>query len=1809
MAEFKLSRIRYKWRGEWLASTDYIPDDIIEYQGKSYVCLVQHTSDADFYTDLRFLNSDVPPAPAPKWLLMIDGYVWTGDWAVDHFYSVGNIVKYAGNVYLCVEEHTSASTVQGFETDIGAWTLHTNSEDWKNLWTPNTYYTLNDTIKYGGIVFRCIVPHTSAADYIDGIEPDLFLNKWQVVSFGQQWHSDWATNTRYHLNDIIKYGGIVYRCTEGHTSASTANEGLEQDLGKWTIVRLGIDFKGTWVGEVTGIPASPGVRYKLNDVVKYGPELWFCIGNHISTETFDPAYWEIFVPGFEYEYAWDVATIYQPGDVVNYGGYLYVSKTHNVGKKPSDPVNINDWDQLYLGTRIRGEYDRTAQYIVGDLVRRKGQLYVAIADSQGQDTDLPDDGSTIDSTYWELVVPGEKWEGVWLPATQYVIGDTVTWMSNVYRCLAIHTSRTSTRPDKDTANTYWTLYTAGTNSNRLKNIGDIKTYGLVADNNTYSTKELAIGINGDVLKVVAGEAQWSPLWESDKVYYVGTDGVDDLEHGTTLNSPWRTIRYATEHVTGTATIYVKHGTYDEVLPIRVPAFVAIVGDEIRGVIVRPAETKIPSTDVAKSIAALTYVKNIMPSIINLTPVSTLYSLVILQDTEGTAGSPAAVSAVQSLLDTITTIISNPGSSFSITGTNTPSVNTGVLDAITNIENNRAFIVQEAVAYIQAVNSGYTFNQEMCERDINSFIDAIKYDLLYTGNWKSVEAANYYCNAADGARNARQNMFLLRDGTGIRNMTLKGLSGEYTVANQYLTKRVTAGAFVSLDPGWGPDDSSAWVGTKSPYIQNVTNFGDKCVGLKVDGDLHNGGNQTIVANDFTQVLSDGIGAWVNGNGKSELVSVFTYYNYIGYLAENGGKIRATNGNNSYGTLGCVAEGSDINEEPITAVVNNKSYEAQLSSTLLHNGSIMKLFFSNAGLDYTNVNYTVTGSGADANLTGNEFRDGGVYEARIVDRGDSTALGGLQYLFNTNNAQQGDTEVIRLAASDSKTAAQYEGMRIFIEKGTGTGQYGYVACFDPISKDITVADERYESRAITQTVDTTNVITISSTQGLAADMKVVLSGTAFGGLQYGVVYYVKQVLSLTQIKLSATLGGGDLNVTDDTGTMDLHVVGWNQILPGHPMESTLDTTSVYYIEPRVTFSSPGFTTGSGSLSNSSQWKSVAYGNNTFVAVSPTALNTSTNGTSWSTGSIPAGDWRAVGFGNGTFVIVAASGTEALYSTNASSWTSTTIPAGEYRSVAYGDVVDTWVAVSANSAKAAYSVDGGQTWSAAILPEGAEWNSVAYGNGKFVAVGVSDSSLTQTAYSTDGVFWDAGSYIGGCEAVTFGNGRFVAIDGTSSTTSFISLDGINWTAGELPGAASSWKTVTYGGGLFLATITGSANAAVSTDGLFWEAVALGASSSWGSSVYGAGKFIVLSGVGSNSDVVRTVTTGAIAMARAMVVSGKVSEIAIWEPGSGYTSAPAITIYDPNATADVAIDVRTGNGVIANPTLTNAGQYYVSCDVTFTGNGYMDSYQIGKYLVVDELSRAPRPGDNMFINGINDYTYRVLNVEILGGTAPNLQAKLTFAKILGRAESPEHGELVTIRQNYSQVRITGHDFLDIGLGNFIQTNYPDTLNPNGTVLAPENEFGEFGGGRVFYTSTDQDGNFRVGELFAVEQASGTVTLSSDFFQLEGLEELVLGGIAVGGTGTVIREFSPDSTFVADSNNIIPTQRAIKAYVSARVSGGGSDARTGQAISGLVIVGPDYIRTSTNTQIDIPMKVNFTNGVDGSMLALAYFMDSMSND
>ena len=104
MADFKLGRIKFKWRGDWAVSTAYLIDDIVKYGANTYVVTSNHTSQssvANFYTDLS----------AGKYQLHTEGLFFKGNWAQSTHYKLNDLVTYGQRKYRCTTYHTSSSTV------------------------------------------------------------------------------------------------------------------------------------------------------------------------------------------------------------------------------------------------------------------------------------------------------------------------------------------------------------------------------------------------------------------------------------------------------------------------------------------------------------------------------------------------------------------------------------------------------------------------------------------------------------------------------------------------------------------------------------------------------------------------------------------------------------------------------------------------------------------------------------------------------------------------------------------------------------------------------------------------------------------------------------------------------------------------------------------------------------------------------------------------------------------------------------------------------------------------------------------------------------------------------------------------------------------------------------------------------------------------------------------------------------------------------------------------------------------------------------------------------------------------------------------------------------------------------------------------------------------------------------------------------------------------------------------------------------------------------------------------------------------
>ena len=1179
-----------------------------------------------------------------------------------------------------------------------------------------------------------------------------------------------------------------------------------------------------------------------------------------------------------------------------------------------------------------------------------------------------------------------------------------------------------------------------------------------------------------------------------------------------------------------------------------------------------------------------------------------------------------------------------------------------------------------------------YNSDSCLRDVHTYIDAIKFDVQYPGNYKSRMAARYYANAVTGSY--EEDMYYLRNGTGIRNQTLDGLNGDLLAPNQYGTSRVSAGAYCSLDPGWGPDDFRTWIIKRSPYVQNVATFGYAAVGQKIDGALHNGGNDSIVSNDFTQIISDGIGAWVTNNGRAELVSVFTYYAHIGYLSENGGRIRGTNGNNSYGDFGSVAEGFDANETPITCTVDNKAFVASVGSTLTNGVDFLWQFeYDNAGQDYTTAEWVVSGGGTGAEVEQVEFRDGAVFQVRLLDNVDDSAAapetagnyGGFGYISNANTAQGGTLTQITIAATDDEISSAYVGMKIILTAGAGAGQVGIISTYTSGTKVATITKESDGSAGwdhivpgttlsspdasttyvIEPRISFTSPVYSSASRTLATAQTYSdaiyaptvaiyspISGTSSGDgtgatftiARRGTKYFsVKKINSGTgYVRLDTiTIAGTSLGGASTANDLTITILAVNSTTGAildfeyEGLGSGGRYVAVSSGSRNVNYSTDGstWTAGTTALPSTSNWSALAVGDLKTVETAGlfvvgrgyviTSLGITDFTAIGAAANIVGTYFVATGVGTGTgtatpvarhLVAVSTSTTVNAFSVDGGvTWTSGgALPSsGSWTSVAYGDGV--WLAIRSGSTDVAKSINGGVTWQlAGALPASTTWTSIAYGKGVWVAIA---SGGQQAASSIDaGANWLSRTLPSSSNwnSVAYGRNRFVAVSNTSGTVAAYSSNGTTWTAATLP-STGAWTSIRYGQGVFFAVNSSSNNGATTEDGINWTTRALTRGSGTGflAAVHGNSNQnpLWIAIPSASTTAASSAVAGATTQARAYVADNKIFAIRITEPGSSYSSAPTITITDPNDLFEAPTSVRIGNGVLANPSFVNRGTGYDSALAELdTGDGYADNFQSGKFLAVKRLTNTPSAGANVVLDTQPDFVYKLVNVlsisgEFIGGQRAFFQVSPNISLF----DSPPDETDVTTRIRYSQVRLTGHDFLDIGTGNFEETNYP-----NAPSQAPNqnNETADLNGGRVFYTSTDQDGNFRVGELFTIEQSTGIATLNADAFNIAGLAELSLGNITLGGNSATITEFSTDPFFTANSDSVVPTQKAIKSYISAQIGGGGAALNVNSLVAGFIFVAGTQISTTTGATINMNASFNFTAGVRGYPVAWNYFLN-----
>jgi hypothetical protein len=191
-------------------------------------------------------------------------------------------------------------------------------------------------------------------------------------------------------------------------------------------------------------------------------------------------------------------------------------------------------------------------------------------------------------------------------------------------------------------------------------------------------------------------------------------------------------------------------------------------------------------------------------------------------------------------------------------------------------------------------------------------------------------------------------------------------------------------------------------------------------------------------------------------------------------------------------------------------------------------------------------------------------------------------------------------------------------------------------------------------------------------------------------------------------------------------------------------------------------------------------------------------------------------------------------------------------------------------------------------------------------------------------------------------------------------------------------------------------------------------------------------------------------------------VSKIRIVSGGSGYLTTPTITISAPptdwGVTAQAAAEIR--NGSVVNIELISSGRGYTSLP-TIT----ISPPDVGANNASALLETLPT-------------YYAILSSTPISAGITTITVNENVPYAVGAGVS-----IPFFKQ--SRILASGHSFEYIGSGTDINSALPN----QGGVPIQDNEVDMRNGGLVVYTSTDQAGNFRIGEGVVVNQTTGSIS------------------------------------------------------------------------------------------------------------------------
>lgn len=874
------------------------------------------------------------------------------------------------------------------------------------------------------------------------------------------------------------------------------------------------------------------------------------------------------------------------------------------------------------------------------------------------------------------------------------------------------------------------------------------------------------------------------------------------------------------------------------------------------------------------------------------------------------------------------------------------------------------------------------------------------------------------------------------------------------------------------------------------------------------DIETAGYRSMLANDFTQVNDLGYGIVATNNGLTEQVSTFTYYNYTSFFANNGSQIRATNCSSANGVYALRARGQDPTEiaDDVNLVfkqvqsgkifitgltpffnVNKGDTSFHIYDYLYPPFNVSEIEFRHPTEGFTRYELTsCQKTGIVAGVAADEFVTSEIYTIQHVGTTNFVSLGALSTAQVTGGINDAGTAAgTVLTVSGVTFGALTVGSYI---TGTGITPGTFIVAFGSGSGGLG-----------TYTVNITQLVAggTTITQQPLIGTVITASGAGTGNGRGWRTRYITNITQANPAVVTTSsdhglINGNMVRINDVSGMTDIN----NPTGDPYYVKFINSTQFSLYIDQQLV-------TSKNTISSSAYAAPTAYTTATTTGADNLATITFT----------PAVDVFAVGDQiliqgvspagyNGTYTVRAASAGSVSFS-NSTTGVMTVAGTIRLRPFAIG---------GSEIMKGQLSTAGTTGTSASGMQE-------AISNKDIVDIRVLQQQqyynldeIPVTRPSTAIIYNDQSNVV--YRSIAYSTTAPSALGSLPPANAVITTDtSFSYFLPQVRSVAISTLDPVAATPLSLLTATSSSNVATLTFSPQLDPP------------FAVGSQIIVAGV-----TVQTSYNGTF-----IVTACTQSSVSY-----ALTTVPAGTTTSATVVANRRMGLYPGDIRIA------------VLDITDTNT--IDSLNSGK-LIFSYRGKTHRILSYTFSTGLIPAYITVTNTDNNGNPLFNNNPAITssspfvygagiqfgFSTIqdFSLRSGFQEGVAAKITVRISTCRVTGHDLLDIGTGGYNSTNYPKNIFGDSTLAKNQlQEVFEETTGRVFYVTSDQDGIFRVGRFFKVDQGTGDVSFNA------GIALTNLTGIGFK-RGVTVNEFSADDEMQDAAPDTVPTEQAIVNYIS----------------------------------------------------------------